>query len=478
MKTWKMYAAGLAALSSWTPAVWAQIPAAPAAPAAVAAAGVAPAPGGLWTFLGLSKPQLIACKEKICATQFGKLMSNSMAPMRTFSGGIFPDCCAVPTCADLAKPADSAEGAAARIKADEAGAKARRAATRFLGTVDCHYWPEAEAGLIGTLRTDKNECVRMEAAWALGSGCCCTRKTVEALSITVSASDRDGNPAERSDRVREAARYALERCVACFTARCAMQEETLPPPKEQGPKEGAPTTEKPKKPAGPYYETIMNEPEKDVYERAREILDRANPGNGGGGTPVEVMPPITDIKDRSIFGVMTAAFSGNDSSSTRPADGLAKTGTKPVQAKPENGLAMAAHKDPNIVPVNPPVRSAKSEQPRGLLEVVRNTRSTPAAQPASPEARPERMPGAMVSVARPVARLAQPLPEPSTGYRTLTFHKPAQTDVQPVQHQLPAGTFLPQLLGTLKSGTKMEREWAANSLAPSMAGPIPKPSRP
>src|SRR5256885_11485017 len=35
-----------------------------------------------------------------------------------------------------------AETTAAKIKADEAGANARRAAVRYLGTVDCHYYPE------------------------------------------------------------------------------------------------------------------------------------------------------------------------------------------------------------------------------------------------------------------------------------------------------------------------------------------------
>ena len=37
------------------------------------------------------------------------------------------------------------------IQADEAGAKAHRANVRYLGTVDCRYWPEATEGLINAL---------------------------------------------------------------------------------------------------------------------------------------------------------------------------------------------------------------------------------------------------------------------------------------------------------------------------------------
>ena len=41
-------------------------------------------------------------------------MSNSMAPVRVLSGGILGNCCPTgPTAAQLAAPADSADGAAA-----------------------------------------------------------------------------------------------------------------------------------------------------------------------------------------------------------------------------------------------------------------------------------------------------------------------------------------------------------------------------
>src|SRR5947209_3506050 len=87
---------------------------------------------------------------------------------------------------------------------------------RYLGTVDCHYWPEAESALIKGLRTDKNECVRWEAALSLGRGCCCTRKTMEALRIAASGSEIDGNPAELSQRVKALAVKSLNHCTHCF----------------------------------------------------------------------------------------------------------------------------------------------------------------------------------------------------------------------------------------------------------------------
>src|ERR1700676_4964140 len=103
------------------------------------------------------------------------MLNNGLTPISSMSGGLVPLCCPAVSLADLAKPADSPEGAAARIKKDEIEAKARREAVRALGLVDCHYWPEAQDALINALRADRNECVRMEAAWALNNGCCCNK---------------------------------------------------------------------------------------------------------------------------------------------------------------------------------------------------------------------------------------------------------------------------------------------------------------
>jgi hypothetical protein len=166
----------------------------------------------------------------------GQLLNNGLLPVSAFTGGIIGPICP-PNAVnpnDLAKPADSAEGAAARIKADEAAAAARRAAVRYLGTVDCHYWPEAQDALVNALLQDRNECVRTEAAIALGRGCCCTRKTIEALAVVVSGSERFGNPAEKSERVKAAARAALEHCVACRTADHALIGPGPAPVEENG----------------------------------------------------------------------------------------------------------------------------------------------------------------------------------------------------------------------------------------------------
>jgi hypothetical protein len=103
-------------------------------------------------------------------------------------------------------------GAAARIVSDERGARARRAAVRLLGTMDAHRWPEVEQALIASLRADRNEAVRLEAARALAQGNCCTEKTRAALQITADGTDQDGNAAETSARVKKAAREALKVC--------------------------------------------------------------------------------------------------------------------------------------------------------------------------------------------------------------------------------------------------------------------------
>jgi hypothetical protein len=175
MKTWKKYAAGLAAAAGLTPGLWAQIPvAAPLAPPGAVAAPAAP-PRNLWSFLCPSADQRAACQERLCRSQFGQLLNNGMKPVSAFTGGILGGVCPPYYASDMLKPAGSAEGAAARIKADEADAKARREAVRYLGTVDCHYWPEAQDALANSLRADRNECVRFEAALALGAAAAAPR---------------------------------------------------------------------------------------------------------------------------------------------------------------------------------------------------------------------------------------------------------------------------------------------------------------
>ncbi len=199
------------------PPVGPPVPVAPVAPAAPGAVATPAAGGGnLYSFITRTPAQREAKRARFCNSLCGKIYGSLLGPVNAFAGGLIPSPCAAPLQQDLAQPADSAVGAAARIQADELEAKKRRAAVRYLSTVDCRRWPEAEEALILALRGDRNECVRFEAALALGRGCCCTPKTIEAMSITVAGSTRDGFPEERSKRVREAARVSLEHCLACL----------------------------------------------------------------------------------------------------------------------------------------------------------------------------------------------------------------------------------------------------------------------
>jgi hypothetical protein len=211
-------------------------PAAPPAAAAVVAAtppgavaAAAPAPG----FCEQCWLACEACKRRLCEMPLGGMLNAMTKPFSGMSGGIIPNFCPItPSAQDLAKP--GAEGAAAVAKADALAAKARRASVRYLGTLDCRYYPEAEAALIAALRTDGVECVRWEAAMALGRSCCCNKRVMAALTITVNCSEADGNPAELSERVRMAAAVALDRCLACYVEVVEAPVKVEDPLKEKG----------------------------------------------------------------------------------------------------------------------------------------------------------------------------------------------------------------------------------------------------
>ena len=197
-------AGGVASVATaQVPVVPGAVAPAPVAVVPMAAAPVAaPAPRNIWSFFCLTPEQSAACKAKFCNSGIGQLLSNSLQPVGALTGGVIGNCCPNPATdpSNMNQPPDSALGAAARIAADEAGAKKRRAAVRYLGTVDCNYWPEARDALINALRADRNECVRLEAAMALSRGCCCNKGTITALVLTVSGSRADGNPAENCER--------------------------------------------------------------------------------------------------------------------------------------------------------------------------------------------------------------------------------------------------------------------------------------
>ncbi len=256
MTSRKAWTAGLVALAVWSPAVraqgeyrrsrrsggWRAEPAG-ASSALGAGGGLAGGLGGattaaqpttLWSFLGLSSSNLQACKAKFCASPLGT-MANSMVtgPLGAVTGGFLPTLCPPPTAAQAAalanQPGAGAQAAAAKIQADEAGAKARVAAVEYLGTVDCSRWPEASDALVKALLEDHNECVRFAAAKALNSGCCCNKDTIEALRICVSGeTKKKGNAPETSPRVKAAAFAALQNCLMKVP-------EDLPPEKPPTP---------------------------------------------------------------------------------------------------------------------------------------------------------------------------------------------------------------------------------------------------
>ncbi len=85
---------------------------------------------------------------------------------------------------------------------------------------------------------------------------------MEALEICVSGSERDGNPAERSERVRDIAFIALNKCVSCYREPPQEVEEKKEefkerPPTERKPEEIRPNTTK---------------ADKELIERARRRL--------------------------------------------------------------------------------------------------------------------------------------------------------------------------------------------------------------
>lgn len=168
---------------------------------------------------------------------FGNLARAMLTPIRAAAGHLMPPqplAEMTPTKDDIARMIasrsfSSAEITAAKIKLDEAQAKARHAAVRYLATVDCNYYPEAEAGLITALRADRNENVRHEAAVVLGTCRGTTKKIVEALSLTALGQETDGNPSENSERVRLAARNSLNRALANGLAMYPMEQPQMMP---------------------------------------------------------------------------------------------------------------------------------------------------------------------------------------------------------------------------------------------------------
>ncbi len=272
------------------------IPTAPPIPTAIPAAAPA-APTGFIGKCTSCVSSIGGCFKGCCNTPLGKLINGAFQPLEMATGGVIPAPCPGPN--DPSKHGAGAGGssaggppgpqqAAQAIKKDQAQAKARAEAVKYLATVPCHYYPEAEAALIQALRTDRSECVRWEAAHALAQGCCCTKKTIEALKIVASGSQKDGNPSEKSFRVKVEALNALEHCLVMCGDAAMPQRPEVPSPMPQP--ETIPTPlPQPKRPEMPvsqgnatdptpavqqvnYYEEMEKQSDATVLAEARRLV--------------------------------------------------------------------------------------------------------------------------------------------------------------------------------------------------------------
>ncbi|MCA9258939.1 MAG: hypothetical protein KDA61_07055 [Planctomycetales bacterium] len=209
---------------------------------APAAPGAPPAPGMVERATCSLRRWHLRCQQSVA----GKLLANMVKPVSKLTGGLIPPCpdnqfAAAVELQASAPPATGPGGeplpppppppsvaAAAKIKTEQAEAQMRRDAVAYLAGVDCRYYPEAEAALIASLRADRSECVRLEAARSLTKCGCCTPAIIQALTICVKGSEEDGNPAERSQRVRQTALCALNRCQCAGGASGGMPRPETP----------------------------------------------------------------------------------------------------------------------------------------------------------------------------------------------------------------------------------------------------------
>jgi hypothetical protein len=317
----------------------------------------------LWDFLGCSWENKRRCLEWFCQCPLGGLVNNMLRPMSAFTGGMIgPICPTVPTDEALRKlqedPAKKGgpEDLAAQVKQSEAEAKARAAAVRYLATVDCSRFEGVDDALIKALLFDPNECVRWEAAKALQTGCCCNKKTIDALAIV--AAGQGGKvklggeerivPIEKCARVREAAAIALERCVACF------RETSSEPAPDRRPDAPPAPTPAPDRPPTALGQRPMNETLKDAEEALKVRRAAALPPSGS----------------RGVFDLVNASMKSPPASVTQTAASVALQPVQPSQTV-------------RLVPVPQP--SASVVQQRS--ESIPNTTVTPLSNYSAQQAR-------------------------------------------------------------------------------------------
>jgi hypothetical protein len=408
-----------------------QVPAGPAAPAGAAAVGAAPPPaaaaaaGAAGEKAGFFKrlcTGLDECRRKICKTQAGKLLNGMTAPLTGMTGGVIPPFCPLmPSDKDLKQ--EGVAGAAAAAQKEALEAKARRDAVRFLGTLDCRYFPDAAVKLAAALRTDSSECVRYEAALVLGHGCCCTEVTVKALMASVSGTDMDGAPAERSPRVRCAAALALEKCLSCYSLPPEEVEpdtgdgEVKPKIKDKEVKPDGTTPQKLPDPQKVPDVVPMGQrplppsqrlPRPATVARARKILDEFN-AMLAVYQPVMAAQPTRLVDDRrSVYHLIKDSAAVPAQDPVEPASNPTVVVVGPAVTTPPRQTAAAP--TASAGPSTPTPTKTASAGPSTPTTVPTNQPST-AEPPRSITAEPTRAP----QPAAPVANL-RPAPTPSVGF--------------------------------------------------------------
>jgi hypothetical protein len=364
---------------------------------------------------------------------------------------------------------------AARVKADEADAKARRAAVRYLGTVDCHVWPEVKAALVNALRADKNECVRYEAALALGRGCCCAKETLEALSRTVSGSETDGNPSETSERVKAAAADALENCLSKLTPPPLAPPEPAGPPRERAtpPRERS-TSAKAEQTLMPvYYRQLESVPIGQIADQARAVLAQRKQKRAA---PSNTVP----IDDHSLYGVLVSArHAARAPQASQPGTAVVSMNT----VAPPTAVASVVPASDRIMPAPAPApvtSTAVSHKidspapapvmaPAAMPTVAAKEHAWPMATPsqqawtlAAPKPEPSRE-----AVTPPIASASAVATSPIAGVSAVATSPIASASSVAPEFPAPGATTasLDQILSVLQKSSYVEqREWAADNL--------------
>jgi hypothetical protein len=175
---------------------------------------------------------------------------------------------------------------------------------------------------------------------ALRRGCCCTKRVIEALTMTVGGSEKDGNPSENSARVKAAATEALAHCLSCYheTATEEPKEKPKEPPETIGTMSQAvppaaapqklpeavqnsePGSVKPGKQPSEipalepkdlrlttYYTQVQAQPTQEVIHRARQSLE-ANVA--ATAVQTNIVKPLP-TGQRSLYQIWQNAFGGS-----------------------------------------------------------------------------------------------------------------------------------------------------------------------